>query len=118
MVTSSGVCDFCGRSAVRWRYRCHDYVDTSSHIDATGDPLLVTVHSAGDWLACMPCHDLIEANEFRQLIERALNQYFARVPTTRQQRRVTSRLARQRLQLDYQRFQDSRYGLTVEPTNP
>jgi len=48
-------CDFCGSDAPRWRYAAEDY---TALVNET-----TVVTSLGDWAACTPCHQLIEAGD-------------------------------------------------------
>jgi hypothetical protein len=56
------VCDFCLEGNPRWAYPARDF-------DLQVGP--VAHHSQGGWAACPTCHDLIERDDFEQLLQRA-----------------------------------------------
>jgi hypothetical protein len=57
---TSPVCDFCSDKGPAWDYDCLDFMIPPDHA------------SAGGWAACTPCSDLIEADDYEGLYERAL----------------------------------------------
>jgi hypothetical protein len=61
-------CDFCDQQP-KWRYPVHPYVVDVKDLWPTlpSHP----IRSAADWLACDTCKDLIEANENKDLAQRA-----------------------------------------------
>jgi len=58
-------CDFCSKRAVAWTYPADDFVELNTMWG-----------SAGDWAACMKCHDLIEAGDFKALAQRSVDRYW------------------------------------------
>jgi hypothetical protein len=57
---SSPVCDFCGHHSPAWDYDCHDFVISPE------------LASMGEWAACTPCSDMIEADDWDGVMERCL----------------------------------------------
>lgn len=65
---SQNVCDFCSQPSPAWRYPCATF---DSFVVET-DTQTVTGTPVGDWLACEPCHDLIERDDRVALVDRAV----------------------------------------------
>ena len=62
------ICDFCSLPAPAWRYPVLD-------IDHRAPDGRVLFTSVGDWLACDPCHMLIETNSMPELAQRAIDRW-------------------------------------------
>ena len=62
------ICDFCcARDAkVEWRYPCHSFSMGTAKAGGT---------SVGDWAACKTCHDLIEDNKQKELLDRSFEHF-------------------------------------------
>lgn len=56
---TSPVCDFCAHDSPAWDYDCHDFVTER-------------MGSTGQWAACTPCSDMIEADDWGGVMERCL----------------------------------------------
>lgn len=61
-------CDFCSSPAVRWSYPARD-VNMGVVL---GGSMPVLHNSRGDWAACDACHDLIEAGDYKSLLNRSI----------------------------------------------
>jgi hypothetical protein len=57
-------CDFCGSPEIHWVYPCRSF-----------DLIPYDWGSDGDWAACVPCSNLIEAGMMDELVERTLKSY-------------------------------------------
>jgi hypothetical protein len=58
------VCDFCASENPQWEYSAIDFVD--------GADTPIPQRSVGGWLACDPCANCIQQNDWRGLAERGL----------------------------------------------
>ncbi len=58
------ICDFCSAQGPTWRYLVASFVAYELQ-DVVGESL-------GDWAACEVCHGLIEADQRKALVRRAL----------------------------------------------
>ena len=66
MTDAGTVCDFCYAPGPRWEYPCQDYAFAL----VVGDAVSIG-ESTGGWLACNPCHELIEAGRHGDLAMRS-----------------------------------------------
>lgn len=57
-------CDFCHARLPEWRYPCESFTVTFR-----GHPM---PGSTGAWLACQRCHELIQAEDWETLADRAV----------------------------------------------
>jgi len=69
------VCDWCGDSWPRWRFRCADFT-----LHADDDRKLIFL---GPWAACEVCRTLIEADRWADLLDRSMTEYLSRRPEVR-----------------------------------
>ena len=65
-------CDFCSSSNPAWEYPAESFGTDATVDDTLTVPLL---RSAGSWLACQKCSDLIESGDMNTLAKRSLNAY-------------------------------------------
>lgn len=71
--TSDPICDFCSIHEVAWSYPAMDF--------GVVDPA-VGWGSRGGWAACLPCHEMIEANDRTGLANRSIDMYYIQHPET------------------------------------
>ena len=72
---SDSICDFCSAPNVAWRYPAQSFLAYA----IAG----VVGQSVGDWAACRTCHELIEAGDRRELLERSLGTLLEKNPEMR-----------------------------------
>jgi hypothetical protein len=63
-------CDFCADLPAEYRYRVKEVV-TYEGFDY--------VHQSADWFACSPCSKMIEEENMRGVVDRAVNAHYARM---------------------------------------
>lgn len=66
----TAVCDFCGATPVEWSHPARSFTQQHPASSLVGMP--VDANSVGDWAACTPCHNLIEAGDIAGVTERSL----------------------------------------------
>jgi hypothetical protein len=71
-VEQAPTCDFCtAEGEAAWRYPCEDFTNVSHLVNSeTGQRHTVTTELRGDWYACDPCRDMIEAHGWRHVLDR------------------------------------------------
>ena len=65
-------CDFCVSQSPVWEYPAQSFKAEATGEDIGAVPLL---SSAGSWLACQRCSDMIESGSMNDLAKRSLNAY-------------------------------------------
>lgn len=74
-VSPVSVCDFCtGGRSVSWEYPCAVF-DVPELTIRNPDGSTEGYGSSDNWMACVQCHDDIEAGRFGMVLERALKKY-------------------------------------------
>ncbi len=69
-----GVCDFCSAPNPRWGYKARDF-ETVSYLTLPPAGAGLTENSygsAGAWAACDECADLVDADDFDGILDRAM----------------------------------------------
>lgn len=103
----TGICDFCSETTPMWRYSVRDF-------NVEFAPANMVSVSVGDWAACDQCHKLIEADNYRELCERALRRQLKimQKQTGTQSSVVTFKL-RKYVKGLHQRFKENRIGPAI-----
>jgi hypothetical protein len=68
------VCDFCSSRLIKWRYQCSPFIAIDPLTLADPSQAVKVLQSSDEWwAACEICHDMIEADDKKGLLARAVS---------------------------------------------
>ena len=101
-----GICDFCSETQPAWIYM-------ASNFEVHFDSMNTVETSVGAWAACERCHTLIEAENYRELCERALRRQLKLIPGGTPSAALMFKL-RKYIKGLHLRFKDNRIGSAIQ----